>query len=225
MKTHCDLPVDQTLKYRHVSVLVPVWSISIKSIYRAAWAKHGRLFKCFRPTIFYYSAKWIVQNCKWYFVCERADKNGEFQFYELGLVIRAIYSLLLHNQNNGWLHKFNALYYRVYTNNQIACEKIVEVFRLLTYKKHVLLNQRLFVWGGRPPQLQESEKKFQSAVQMADDEMDADFAHLTWGNLARWKRWKHCSFLRQGSNYGSAWHGAARIRRWVYQSVGRDLVA
>ena len=33
-----------------------------------------------------------------------------------------------------------------------------------------------------------------------DDEMDADFAHLIWGNLARWKRWKHCSFLRQGSN-------------------------
>jgi len=31
-----------------------------------------------------------------------------------------------------------------------------------------------------------------------DDEMDADFAHLTRGNLARWKRWKHCSFLRQG---------------------------
>jgi len=28
--------------------------------------------------------------------------------------------------------------------------------------------------------------------------MDADFAHLTQGNLARWKRWKHCSFLRQG---------------------------
>ena len=33
-----------------------------------------------------------------------------------------------------------------------------------------------------------------------DDEMDADFAHTIWGNLARWKRWKHCSFLRQGSN-------------------------
>ena len=29
--------------------------------------------------------------------------------------------------------------------------------------------------------------------------MDADFAHLTEGNLAQWKRWKHCSFLRQGS--------------------------
>jgi len=29
--------------------------------------------------------------------------------------------------------------------------------------------------------------------------MDADFAHLTQDNLARWKRWKHCSFLREGS--------------------------
>jgi len=41
--------------------------------------------------------------------------------------------------------------------------------------------------------------------------MDADFAHLTSGNLARWERWKHCSFLRQGSDCGSAWHDAARI--------------
>jgi len=29
--------------------------------------------------------------------------------------------------------------------------------------------------------------------------MDADFARLTWDNLTRWKPWKHCSFLRQGS--------------------------
>ena len=32
-----------------------------------------------------------------------------------------------------------------------------------------------------------------------DVEMDADFAHLTYGNLARCKRWKHCSFLQQGN--------------------------
>jgi len=35
---------------------------------------------------------------------------------------------------------------------------------------------------------------------MVDEEMDTDFTRLTWGNLSRWKRWKHCSFLRQGSN-------------------------
>jgi len=29
-------------------------------------------------------------------------------------------------------------------------------------------------------------------------------------NLARWKCWKHCSFLRQGSSYGSAWHDEVR---------------
>jgi len=29
--------------------------------------------------------------------------------------------------------------------------------------------------------------------------MDADFAHLTKRNLARRTRWKHCSFLRQGT--------------------------
>jgi len=34
-----------------------------------------------------------------------------------------------------------------------------------------------------------------------------------------------CLFLRQGSNYRSTWHEAARIKRWVYQSVGNDLVA
>jgi len=33
---------------------------------------------------------------------------------------------------------------------------------------------------------------------MVDHTKDADFAHLTWGYLARWKLWKHCSFLRQG---------------------------
>jgi len=27
--------------------------------------------------------------------------------------------------------------------------------------------------------------------------MDADFAQLTKGNLARYKLWKHCSFLWQ----------------------------
>jgi len=31
---------------------------------------------------------------------------------------------------------------------------------------------------------------------VVDDVMDADFAHLTWGHLAWWKRRKHCSFLR-----------------------------
>jgi len=64
-------------------------------------------------------------------------------------------------------------------------------------------------------------------VQTVDDEMDADFAHLAWGNLARRKRWKHCSFLRLGSNYRIrfVWHEAARIKRWIYQLVGSDLVA
>jgi len=36
-------------------------------------------------------------------------------------------------------------------------------------------------------------------AEAVDDEMDADFAHLTLGNLTQWKRWKHSSFLRQGS--------------------------
>jgi len=34
---------------------------------------------------------------------------------------------------------------------------------------------------------------------LVDDEMDTDFVHLTWGNLTRRKRRKHCSFLQQGS--------------------------
>ena len=29
----------------------------------------------------------------------------------------------------------------------------------------------------------------------------------------------------QGSNYGSAWHDAAQMKRWVYQSGSSDLVA
>ena len=62
-------------------------------------------------------------------------------------------------------------------------------------------------------------------VLSVDDEMDADFAHLTHGNLARWKRGKHCSFVRQGGHYGSAWQGAAWMKRWFYQSDGSDLVA
>jgi len=41
--------------------------------------------------------------------------------------------------------------------------------------------------------------KTQTHTTGIDDEMDADFAHLTQGNLARQKRWKQCSFLRQGS--------------------------
>jgi len=46
------------------------------------------------------------------------------------------------------------------------------------------------------------KKASECGILRVDDEMDADFAHLTWGNLARWKRWKYCSFLRKGSNYG-----------------------
>jgi len=35
------------------------------------------------------------------------------------------------------------------------------------------------------------------AKSRVDDKMDAEFAHLTFVNLARWKRWKHCSFGSQ----------------------------
>jgi len=63
------------------------------------------------------------------------------------------------------------------------------------------------------------------AVIPAFSSREVTFGQTRKGNLARWKRWKHCSFLRQGSNFGSVWHDAARIKRWVYQSDGSDLVA
>ena len=82
-----------------------------------------------------------------------------------------------------------------WTKNSFTFVSKTLSFRKCFLNKNIfVLKQFIFV----SETLRETSKKNRISF-VVDDEMDVDVAHLTWGNLARWKRWKHCSFLQQGS--------------------------